>query len=169
MRPSRFPRLRFSLRTAFIATTLLCVWLAWHLQATKRQKQAVETIRAAGGWVAYDYAWKDGDWVKGGKSWVPQWLTSALGEDAFHPVVAVNLPALFHSAYDGNRPYIGHDPDAVISDELWQAIESLPSTQWLSLNARNLSDDELRHLRGLRRLTELKWKQCRSMVRDLSI
>lgn len=155
MRPSRFPRLRFSLRTAFIATTLLCVWLGWHLQATKRQKQAVETIRAAGGWVAYDYAWKDEDWIKGGKSWAPQWLTTTLGEDAFHRVVAVHAAALFHSAHDEHGHYYGPDPDAVMSDELWQAIGSLRSTEWLSLNARNLSDDELRHLSGLPRLAVL--------------
>jgi hypothetical protein len=54
----RFP-LRFSLRTTLLATTLLCVWLGWHWQATRRQQRAVETIRAAGGWVAYDYAWQD--------------------------------------------------------------------------------------------------------------
>jgi hypothetical protein len=156
MRPGRFPRLRFSLRTALLATTVLCIWLGWQLQAAKRQKQAVERIRAAGGWVAYDYAWKDGDWIQGGKSPVPQWLTSIAGEDAFHSVVAVDLAALFHSAYDGNRPYMGPDPDAAISDELWQSIEQLRSTQWLSLNARNFSDNELRHVRGLSRLTELK-------------
>jgi hypothetical protein len=155
MRSGRYPRLRFSLRTAFIATTLLCIWLGWHLQATKRQKKAVETIRAAGGWVAYDYAWKDGDWVRGAKSWAPQWLTNALGEDAFHRVVAVHVAALFHSGYEDGRSYIGPDPDAVVPDELWQAIENLPSTEWLSLNARSFSDQELRHLHGLRHLREL--------------
>jgi hypothetical protein len=147
--------LRFSLRTAFIATTLLCIALAFHLEATRRQKKAVEAIRAADGWVAYDYAWKDGDWIKGGKSWAPQWLTSALGEDAFHRVVAVNASALFHSANDEHGHHHGPDPDAVMSRELWQAIASLRSTQWLCLNARNLSDDELRHLAGLPRLTVL--------------
>ena len=136
--------------------TVLCVWLGLHLQAAKRQRKAVETIRAAGGWVAYDYAWKDGDWIKGGKSSVPQWLSTTLGEDAFHSVVAVHMAAMFHLAYDGSHSHIGPDPDAVISSEVWQAIENLPSTQWLSLNARTLSDEELRHLRGLRRLTELK-------------
>src|SRR5437868_573904 len=124
-RPGRYLRWRFSLRTAFIATTLLCIGLAWHLNATKRQRQAVETIRAAGGWVAYDYAWKDGDWVQGAKSWAPPWLTATLGEDACHRVVAVHMAALFHSASDEHGNYCGPDPDAVMPDELWQAIESL--------------------------------------------
>ena len=156
MPPGRYPRLRFSLRTAFIATTVLCIALGWHLHATRRQQQAVEAIRETGGWVAYDYAWKDGGWVKGGKSWAPAWLTSALGEDALHRVVAVNASALFHSAHDEHGHYYGPDPDAVMPGELWQAIASLRSTQWLCLNARSLSDDELRHLRGLPCLTELK-------------
>jgi hypothetical protein len=156
MASRRFPRLRFSLRAAFVATSLLCIALAWHLDATRRQRQAVETIRAAGGWVAYDYAWKDGDWIKGGKSPVPEWLTSALGEDAFHTVVAVHLAAMFHSARNEQGSYYGPDPDAVMTAELWRAVASLHSTQWLSLNARNLTDDELKHLRGLSHLTELK-------------
>lgn len=148
--------MRFSLRTAFIATTLLCIALGFHLQATRRQKQAVDAIRAVDGWVAYDYAWKDGGWIQGSKSWVPVWLTSALGEDAFHRVVAVNLSALFHSAHDEHGHYYGPDPEAVVPGELWQAVESLRSTEWLCLNARNLADEELRHLRGLPRLMELK-------------
>lgn len=156
MQATRFPRLRFSLRTAFVVTTLLCIWLAWHIHATKRQKRAVEAIRASGGWVAYDYAWKDGEWVKGGKTWAPKWLTNAVGEDACHRVVAVNLSALFHSGYEARGAYVGHDPDALVPDELWQAVENLPSTEWLSLNARNISDAELRHLSGLKRLKELK-------------
>lgn len=156
MQPKRYPRWQFTLRTAFIATAVLGVWLGFHLQAARQQQKAVAAIRAAGGWVGYDYAWKDGDWIQGGKSWAPQWLTNLVGEDALHRVVAVHAAALFHSAQDEHGSYYGPDPDAVVSPELWQAIESLRSTEWLSLNARNISDDELRHLSGLRRLTELK-------------
>lgn len=155
MPPRRFSPWRFSLRTALIATTLLCVWLAWYLPAVRRQKQAVETIRASGGWVAYDYAWEGDDWVKGGRSWVPERLRKAFGEDAFHSVEAVNVSALFHSAYDGNRSYTGPDPEATVPGGLWQAIENLPSTKWLCLNARTITDDELRHLRSLHRLRHL--------------
>ena len=42
----------------------------------------------------------------------------------------------------------GPDTEATVSPDLWQAVENLPSTEWLSLNARNISDEELQHLRG---------------------
>ena len=40
---------RFSLRTMLLATTMLCIWLGWKINAAREQRQAVAAVRELGG------------------------------------------------------------------------------------------------------------------------
>jgi predicted xylose isomerase-like sugar epimerase len=46
---------RFSLRMLLLVVTVLCVWLGFNVNAARRQKEAVQAIRLAGGSVWFEY------------------------------------------------------------------------------------------------------------------
>ena len=46
---------RFSLRSLLVLVTAFCVWLGWEVNATRRQKEAVQAIVKAGGTIGYDF------------------------------------------------------------------------------------------------------------------
>ena len=54
--PTRRRRLRFSLRTLLLATTLLCLFLGWYIPRVQNQRRAADVVRAAGGKAIY--AWQ---------------------------------------------------------------------------------------------------------------
>ena len=45
--------LQFSLRTAFVALTVGCVWLGWATERAKKRGKAIDAILSAGGSVGY--------------------------------------------------------------------------------------------------------------------
>ena len=88
--------LRFSLRTFLAAITIFCILLGWRLHRAKQQRDAVAAIRAAGGWVHYDYERLDymsGIADREAEPWEPAWLLALLGIDFFHDATNVTVPA----------------------------------------------------------------------------
>jgi hypothetical protein len=97
----RRPRwLRFSLRTLLVVMTLLCVWVGIRANAGRRQREAVEAIKSAGGTVVYDYQYVPRAKPTGlplfdyrvdfdAQPPISFWLRMALGDDCFRTVVAV--------------------------------------------------------------------------------
>src|SRR5262245_17910828 len=82
--------LRFSLRTLLLALTLACVALGWWVHKAERQRRAVAAIRAAGGYVEYDYE-RDGRrrGLRNPTPPGPVWLHSVVGVDYFADVYEV--------------------------------------------------------------------------------
>jgi hypothetical protein len=142
--------LRFSLRGLLIVVTLLCVSLAWRLDRAKQQREAVQAIRDAGGWVYYDYQQYDPRSCKFDKDatpWEPPWLQSQVGVDFFHEVEAVNMS--FHG--DGIVRRDERAPDPLIAEHL----AHLPRLRFLGLTAGACDDDGMRHVGQLRNLEVL--------------
>jgi hypothetical protein len=84
---------RFSLRTLFVLVTVLGIALGWvgvQVQAARRQRHAVEGIRALGGEVWYDY--DDYNQIPPAESPWPEWLVRAIGIDYFATVTEVTAP-----------------------------------------------------------------------------
>ncbi len=54
-KPPRRRWLRFSLRTFFIALTILCVWLSVVTTSARRQREAAEWVKEHQGDVIYDW------------------------------------------------------------------------------------------------------------------
>lgn len=142
--------LRFSLRGLLIVITLLCVSLAWRLHRAKQQREAVLAIRAASGWVYYDYQHYDPTTCKFDDKavpWEPQWLQAHLGVDFFHDVEAVNMS--FHGQGSPRRDEKAPDPPIA------QHLAHLPRLRFLGLTEGACNDEGMRHVGQLRHLEVL--------------
>jgi len=87
-RPRRF--LQFSLRSLLVFVLLVSIGMSWlgvRLERARRQREAVEAIRAAGGGVHYDYEWEN----PSGEPSVPKWASAFLGHDFFYDAVEVTV------------------------------------------------------------------------------
>jgi hypothetical protein len=129
----------------FIASIGLS-WCAVKIQEADRQRKAVETIRASGGWVTYE----DG--------LLSSRLGKMFGEDYFAHIEGVkvlgeadleclkDLPRLHKVNLDGAR----------VSNEALRHLEGLNRLQWLSLANTHVGDEGLEHIKDLIELRDVK-------------
>ena len=106
-------------------------------------------IRKAGGTVSYDWEWKDGKSIRGGKPWAPRWLVDLIGTDYFGHVAVVDFPSRGAST---------------VTDATLAHVGPLTRLQWLIVYHASVSDAGLVHLKGLTNLSVL-WLN-RSQVTD---
>ena len=88
--PSRPRRrwLRYSLRTLFVAVSILCIWLGLKVNAARRQREAVAALTRSGADVSFDYQTANNatsDATPPG----PAWLRKLIGDDYFTTVTLV--------------------------------------------------------------------------------
>lgn len=85
-------RIRFSLSTRTFAIVVLIVgaWLGWRMRQAREQRAAVAQIFWNGGRVLYDYQYRNGKTINGGKPWLPKAAYNLAGEDFFHDVTTVS-------------------------------------------------------------------------------
>lgn len=124
---------QFSLGTAFIFLTLLCVLFGPWSDGAHRQRKAVAAISRLGGSVAYrGEVWHD--FRRG--SWIPIRLKNFIGRDFFDPVTIVYL---------SSEEF--RDSDLV-------CLEDLPDVEeiWIP---ESITDAGLVHLRGITQLKEV--------------
>ena len=145
-------RLRFGVRALLLLTTIIAVWLGIHLQRTKAQRQAVEAIRAYGGWIRYDYQFPKGTYGHNdfdGKALprVPVYLVQLLGVDFFQSVVQVSLN---YSEDSGRRLENSNQSDSAL-----QHLPSFPNLRVLLLSEGQASDDGLKFVGQLKHLEYL--------------
>jgi hypothetical protein len=83
-----------SLLVFLVAVSVPLSWFAWEMQKARRQKDAVEAIAKAGGWVMYDYQFDGrGNWLDErdeAEPMTPARLRKLFGNDFFAKVVLVN-------------------------------------------------------------------------------
>jgi hypothetical protein len=164
--------LRFSLRTFLIGITVFCIVLAWRLNRAKEQREAAAAIRAAGGWVHYDYEFTDPkslDIDPQARPWEPEWLLRLVGIDFFHDVVSVNLVYEGDGAerQDNNKPptniapHLTHFPrlrfllmsGAWVDDAGMAEVGKLRRLEvFYQWDGQHITDTGAEHLRGLPRL-----------------
>jgi hypothetical protein len=132
-RPRR--RFRFTLRTLFIAVTILCCWLGWKVNAARKQRDAAEVVRRnVVGWhgsLWYDYDF-DLDSMQLRAQREPHWLANLLGVDMFHDVVSVGVWM----------------PDS----EVFPHLANLPKLVNLSITNCDFKDEDCKYLAGLKNL-----------------
>lgn len=134
--------MQFSLRTSLLVVLLASAGMSWlvvKVQQAGRQRQAVEAIRALGGFVTYDYAIDQayGHPVNA-QDPGPGWLGSVLGVDFFADVVRVNLDS------------------TDVTDAQLEHLENLPQLRWVNLFNTRITDSGLEHLQRLRHLERLE-------------
>jgi hypothetical protein len=145
----RRPRfgLRFSLRAFLGGVTLFCILLAWQLHRAKQQKEAVAGIRAAGGWVHYDYERPDSLTASidpEARPWEPKWLLALVGIDFFHDVVEVNM--VYEG--DGQERQDNTKPPVNIAPQL----AHFPRLRWLLMSGPFIDDKGMDAVGRLKRL-----------------
>jgi hypothetical protein len=150
--------LRFSLRTFLLVVTALCVWLAFKVNAGRRQHEAVTAILNAGGTVMYDYQFSSPRTDE--YSWIirsepnalpsgPAFLRKTLGDDCFRTAVVV-----FWNKSD-------------IPEPVFRQLENLPDLTNVNLKGvkivpdgsgvpRPIQDSDLAVFSQLRRLASLE-------------
>ena len=86
-------RFRFNLASLILVVFMLGLWLAWFAKTARTQRAAVAAITKAHGQIFYDWQWRNGHWIPGGKKpSAPQWLVDAFGIDCFGSVTYVSIP-----------------------------------------------------------------------------
>jgi len=107
-------------------------WFAVKLERARRQREAVEAIRAASGSALYDYE------LPGSLTEppIPKWMVVLLGEDFFCEVVAV---VTWSSDF---------------GDDAASHLKALTTLRFLALGDTQITDAGLEHLEGM---TSLKW------------
>ena len=84
-------QLRISVRALVVAVMLIGGTLGWWVRGVRLQREAVEAIQKAGGYVTYDWAYKNGEiFEKSGPPW-PVWVVDLLGVDCFSSVTRISL------------------------------------------------------------------------------
>ncbi len=144
---------RFSLRTFLVMTTVVAIWLAFHLRGVQKQKAAVAGVLEFGGWAYYDFQFRDGRILPGNtdlnaEPLAPAWLVDALGVDWFHDVVAVNL---YYGQRDG-APVV----NSRYSDEGMKYLADLPELRIVFLDYRQATAESMVYLSGARKLEYLQ-------------
>src|SRR5262245_57816285 len=148
MRPKR-RWFRYSLRTFMVAVLLCGTWLGLKIKAAREQKRAAYTVQTSLGSAKYE---EDFDEIPvdpsnpfGGPLPTriprgPNWLTKILGVDLFHDVTEVSAQ--------------GDHRDALV--EFLNQLKYFPHVRLISLQNRNLRNDDLAYVSGLRYVESIK-------------
>ncbi len=145
--PRRLRRwFQYSLRTLLLFVLLVSIGMSWFavkMQQAKKQREAVEVIRRAGGMVIYDYHYgglpKPPNYIdmSGKQASGPAWLRRVLGDDFFNKATVVFLAR------------------AQNPQECLDRLKDLPHLQKLDLINNQITDAELEHLEGMTELQNL--------------
>ena len=156
---------RFSLRTLLIVLVLLSLLLGWFalkIRQAQRQRQVVEAIQKAGGWVRYDFEVDESGAPIGGEKWPGlAWLRKLFGEDLLGDVDTVGsfgsevsdvLLEQFKGLADLKRLHLTGVP---VTDAGIEHLKGLTNLQVLDLSGTQMTDLGLQHLKGLTNLQVL--------------
>jgi hypothetical protein len=126
---------QFRMRTLLVFVLLLSVplsWFAWKLQKARRQREAVEAIVEAGGYVYYDFQIDEtGAEITGAQPTAPVWLRKSLGDDFFRAVTTVDL--------SGTQ----------VTNTGLECLRGLNNLKELYLGGNLVTDAGLEHLKGM--------------------
>jgi hypothetical protein len=134
-----------SLLVFLVAVSIPLGWFGWQMQKARRQREAVERIRAVDGGVNYDYEYDENGKWSGGEPTAGTWLRTLLGDCFFSEV---------HSAEPG---FLGPNQ---FDDEDMEHIADLPNLRCLNVASTEVTDAGLCHLGELRHLRRLCLADC---------
>jgi hypothetical protein len=171
--------LRFSVRVLIVLVLVMGAGLGWVVRSARIQREAVQAITRAGGWVKYEWEWTVGNAgrglptndVPGGKPWAPQWLVDLIGVDFFSHATNASLG---EKGTDALLVQVGRLSRLQRLNVNQPPAQSLvygagrPSClQRLSVGTSSVSDAGLAHLKGLAGLSILTL--LRTQVTDAGV
>jgi hypothetical protein len=174
-RRNRF--VRFSLRTALLLLTLLCVGLGWWVVKADRQREAVAAVRELGGRPRYTFELgPEGFPLKRPEPpWAPEWLRDTFGEDLFITVDTVEFEGIRDDFVEQVVPKLRRVlslraislRDTLISDAALASVAKLTQLRELVIGTGSeapgiatITDKGLTQLSTLRRLRRLTISNC---------
>lgn len=159
-RPTQRTRwFQFRLGTLLALVSVLGVWLGIHTEATRKQRHAVQALKAVGGTVRYDYEYL------GKPSRIPEWLRRWLGDDFFSQVYDVDLEgrqvtdAALEPLSDLRNLRSVLIQETSVTDAGLAHLAGLTTIENLSLYANDINGRGLSHLRNWQRLSYLTLNQ----------
>jgi hypothetical protein len=142
--------------------------LGWVVRQAHIQRDAVATIKNAGGSIQYEWEGRDGSRIPGGEPWAPRWLVDLIGVNYFGQVTTVQfLPSA--SATDATpadvrrltRLQILEVLSPYVSDAGLAHLNGLTKLRHLRLNGTQVTDAGLMHLTEMTKLSDLRLRTTR--------
>lgn len=163
--------LRFSVRGLLLAVTVLCVWLAWHVDRGNRQRDAAAAVRETGGAALYDYeadiydsGYSFSNCLREPSTW--ERIEGQIGREYCNDVVIVDF-TFAEEAGKGIESLDGfprlrwlHAPGESITDDSLDHIAEQSRLEQLHLRGASITDDGLQSICRLRRLSHLSVAEC---------
>jgi hypothetical protein len=125
------------------------IWMGRQVNKAREQREAVEAVKAYGGWVHYDWEFVNGKLSKGTTPWAPAWLRRTIGDDFFQDVAHVSL------VYDDSTGKRYDNLNTRPCDDLLALLEPLGGIKQLLLQGTQVTDEGMRHISGMSGLDEL--------------
>ncbi|MEX2142885.1 MAG: hypothetical protein WD894_26750 [Pirellulales bacterium] len=148
--PPRRRWTRFSLRTLLILITVLSVWLGVKVDQARRQKRAVDTLRALGAEIAYEHQRvTNGGFDTRIELDVPAWARELCGDDFFQTCTGVYF--WWRLSEDRTETY----PHKLTDDDL-KCLADLPQLEVLYIDKAPITDAGLAHLPHPKRLSHVR-------------
>jgi hypothetical protein len=140
-----------------LAASFPLSWLAVKMQNARRQREAVAAIKAAGGWVVYDF--EDGvpeGWLEEPKG--PAWLRALLGVDFFADVERARIEDDAGMRHISALPRVRflHLQKSSVTDAGLANLNGATQLIDLWLSDTQISDAGLEHIKDLTQLTDLR-------------
>lgn len=164
-------RFQFSLRALLVVTAVLAVWLGWHVECARRQRDVARLVAELGGSVQYDDDFDSDGWRRE-EGFTPSkapLLRRFLGHEFFHAIVSVELARARLKDDDLERllpkfAALGTIRElgltgADITDTGLAGIASMAELRQLWVNETCITDEGLKGLSRLHRLQNLQLQQ----------
>jgi hypothetical protein len=187
----RFWQIRLSVRVLIVLVLVMGAGLGWVVRSARIQREAVQVITRAGGWVKYEWEWTVGNAGRGlatndgpgGKPWAPQWLVDLIGVDFFSHATNASLG---EKGTDALLVQVGRlsrlqrlNVNQPPAQSLVYGAGRPVRLQRLSVGTSSVSDAGLAHLKGLAclstltllrtQVTDAGAKELRQALSNLSI
>ena len=154
--------LRFSVRGMILLVLVIGGWLGWIVRNARIQREAVAAIEKAGGTVAYNWEWNNGNRIPRGKPWAPRWLVNLIGVDYFGHVTYVTLISASMEA-ETTMSHIGrlarlqhlNLARSPIRDARLANLEGLRYLSYLNTAGTRVTDAGLAHRKAMTKLSDL--------------
>jgi hypothetical protein len=134
---------RFSLRGLIALVLIVGGWLGWMARSAQVQRDAVAAIRRSGGWVWYDWHFKNGIIDRTAQPWAPKWLANPVDAGLAHLAGLRSLQSV----------ELG---DIRVTDAGLKHLEKMTDLRDWGLFGTSVSDAGLAHLAGLRSLQSVE-------------
>ncbi|HVX16238.1 MAG TPA: hypothetical protein VHC22_33940 [Pirellulales bacterium] len=146
------------MRAFLVAVSLFAVWVGWHADKARRQRDTVNRIRRVGGYVRYDFESSKNTSPNRQEPFLIAWIRRNLGPDWLHDVEEVNFA---HTEFPNKPRRYNYDHT---SDDVVDLLVGLPKLRRLVLHYEQATDDSFQVIGSLTSLEDLEASDAESVT-----